>query len=119
MELQTKFYTVGQSVVCVVIGEGIVRARGVAACSPLDKFDYSKGKKKAHTRAKIACLEGISLSPIIPRRFHSIKDGKVVGHGIHLQQLYDQGITHKIAYEPTVITKQEKAILARLREKEN
>lgn len=119
MELQTKFYTIGQSVVCIVIGENVVKARGVAACSPLDKFDYSKGKKKAHTRAKIACLEGDSHSPIIPRKFHSVQNGKVVGYGIHLHQLYDQGITHKIAYEPTVITKQEKAILARLREKEN
>lgn len=110
----TKFYTLDRSVCCVFIDNGTVVARGVAVCSPLDKFDYKKGKKMALHRARAAIELSSSNSSIVPRKLHTISKGKIIGYGSHLSKLLKQGITEKITFCPINITRQEKEILKRL-----
>ena len=83
-----KYFIAGKVTICSLLNKGNlkVEARGLSICSPNDVFDVKEGRKFALWMAASALLEKDFVEPIILRRFHTIRDGKIVGYA-HLSKV--------------------------------
>jgi hypothetical protein len=96
-----KYYTLGKVTVCTLFDKRRlkVEARGLSICSPNDFFDIAQGKKWALRRAIKALLSKEQLEPICPRRFHTIRDGHIIGYA-HLDKVRALTMDYKAEYQP-------------------